>query len=126
MDLINGFFNAVFGALLAPFDAWPALLTLVVWSAVIGVVMAVVFRYTSNQRALKAVADQSRANLLAIKLFQDDLTVTLGCQLALLRSVGLGLWYSLPPMIVMIRTKAQSAAANMAGPQISRMSAPPQ
>ncbi len=67
MDLINGFFNAVFGALLAPFDAWPALLTLVVWSAVIGVVMAVVFRYTSNQRALKAVADQSRANLLAIK-----------------------------------------------------------
>lgn len=101
MGIINSLFNTVFGALLAPFDAWPTLLTLIVWSAVIGVVMSVVFRYTSNQRALKVVADQSRANLLAIKLFQDNLTVTLWCQLALMRSVGLRLWHSLPPMIVM-------------------------
>jgi hypothetical protein len=102
MNVLNRICTALFGVLLAPFEVWPPLLTLLVWSVLIGVVMAVVFRFTSNQRALTVVADRSRSHLLAIKLFQDDLGVTLRCQFELLKSVGRRLWYSLPPMLVLI------------------------
>ena len=37
-----------------------------------GVVMLLVFKYTSNQRAIKRARDTIRANLLAVKLFYDN------------------------------------------------------
>ena len=102
MTVLNRISTAVFDLLFRPFESLPPLLTLLVWSGIVGVLMAVVFRFASNQRALGAAADQARANLLAVKLFQHDLGVTLRCQLGLLRAIILRLWHSLPPMAVMI------------------------
>lgn len=85
---------------LVPFTARP-LLGLLFWSAVAGVAMTVVFGRTSNQRALRRVADRTRAHLLAIKLFKDDLGVTFRCQLQLLKASAQRLGYSLVPMLVM-------------------------
>lgn len=102
MNLLNHIMTALFGVLMAPFERLPPLATLLVWSVITGITMALVFRFTSNQRALVAVADQTRANVLAIKLFQDDLGVTLRCLLALLGVVARRLWHSLPPMVVLI------------------------
>jgi hypothetical protein len=86
--------------LLAPFATAP-LAGLLCWSAVAGVVMTLVFGKTSNQQALRWAADQTRAELLAIKLFKDDLGVTFRCQLQLFKATFWRLVYSLVPMLVM-------------------------
>jgi len=74
---------------------------LVVLSLAAGAIMLLVFRWTSNQHALKRVADRTRADLLAIRLFRDDPAVTLACQLDLLKASGWRLLHSLRPMAVM-------------------------
>ena len=102
MAFLNRITTALFDWLLGPFEPLPPLLALLVWSALVGALMAVAFRFTSNQRALKQAADQVRANLLAVKLFQHDLGVTFRCQLGLFRAIVLRLWHSLPPLVVMI------------------------
>jgi hypothetical protein len=102
MVYLNGITTSLFDWLLAPFERFGPPTALLIWSVIIGVLAAVVFRYTSNQQALRAAADQVRASLLAIKLFQDDLGVTLRCQLELLAAIARRLWHSLPPLAVMI------------------------
>ncbi|MEX0677022.1 MAG: hypothetical protein WD063_08105 [Pirellulales bacterium] len=81
---------------------WSPLATLLVWSAVAGVLMTVVFRYTSNQQGLKTAADRSRAQVLAINLFGHELHAIFASLGQLFRHTGLRLWYSLPPMLVML------------------------
>ena len=49
-------------------------------AAVTGVLLLVVFKYTSNQRAIKRVRDDINANLLALKLFKDSTAVSLRAQ----------------------------------------------
>ncbi|MBU0639430.1 MAG: hypothetical protein KKB50_11245 [Planctomycetes bacterium] len=101
MNVLNSVLTPLAGLLLAPF-AWAPLLALVFWSAVLGVLMALGFRHTSNQAALKVNVDRIRAYMLAMKLFKDDLAVTLRCQGALFKHIGLRLAHSLPPMLVML------------------------
>ncbi len=101
MNPLNAILTRLFDWLLAPFEAWP-LAGLVFWSAVCGVAMTFVFGKTSNQAALKRAADRTRAQLLAIKLFKDDLAVTFRCQVQLLKATGWRLLHSLPPMVVLI------------------------
>ncbi len=102
MNVLNSILTAIFGALLAPLATWPPWLVLVGVSALAGVGMAALFRHTSNQRALKSVAGRSRAQLMCMRLFKDDVKVALRCQWDLLKATGLRLWYSLPPMAVAI------------------------
>ena len=80
----------------------PAWLILIVWAVLGGVLAGVAFRYTSNQKALSALGDRIRADLLATRLFKDELGVTLRCQLDLLRAAGLRAWYALPALVVML------------------------
>ncbi|REK09456.1 MAG: hypothetical protein DWQ37_18650 [Planctomycetota bacterium] len=78
------------------------LATLLLLSAVAGVAMAVVFRVSSNQRAIKAAVDRSRAQVLAINLFGHDPRAIFASFAQLLRYTGLRLSYSLPPMLLML------------------------
>ncbi|MGA2194329.1 MAG: hypothetical protein ABSH40_03590 [Bryobacteraceae bacterium] len=57
-----------------------ALLTLAAFSAAAGVLILVVFKAISNQRALEAARRKLRAHLLAIRLFADDPVVILRSQ----------------------------------------------
>jgi hypothetical protein len=101
MDTFNKLLTLLTDLLLLPFRNSPGT-GLVFWSAVVGVVMAYLFGMTSNQRALRRAADNVRAQLLAIKLFKEDLFVTFVCQLKLLKFTGWRLAHSVPPMLVMI------------------------
>ncbi len=101
MDTFNKLLTLLTDLLLLPFRNSPST-GLVFWSAVAGVVMAYLFGMTSNQRALRRAADNVRAQLLAIKLFKEDLFVTFVCQLKLLKFTGWRLAHSVPPMLVMI------------------------
>lgn len=102
MNALNSILSAFTAILMAPFASMPAWVALVFWSAVAGVLMMIAFRYTSNQAALKRVADRTRANMLGMKLFKDDLGVTLACARELFKATGLRLAHSIPPMLVMI------------------------
>jgi hypothetical protein len=101
MNALNALLTAGSEWFLAPFAAWP-LVTLVLYSAITGILMAVVFRYTSNQKALGTIVDRSRGNLLAIKLFKDDLPGMFRSVGNVFRYVLLRLWHSIVPVLVML------------------------
>src|SRR3990172_8011637 len=85
-------------ALLIPFPVW---LGLIVISAVTGVLMLIAFRHTSNQKAIGKVKDDIKANLLALKLYKDELRVTFQSQARLLWAIVRLQRYVLTPVLVM-------------------------
>ncbi len=102
MNWINGILTAIGNVVLAPMISWSPAVVLIVVSSVAGVLMTVTFRYTSNQAALRRVARVTKAQLMCLRLFKEDLGVALRCQGDILRSIGRRLWLSLPPMAVLM------------------------
>ncbi|UCE58314.1 MAG: hypothetical protein JSU63_12825 [Phycisphaerales bacterium] len=86
-------------ALLGPLPIW---LGLTVISVVAGVLMLVVFRYTSNQEGIGWAKDDIKANLLALKLFKENLWVTWVSQCRLLWAVLRLQGHMLKPFMVML------------------------
>ena len=99
---LNAIGNGLFGLLEKPMTAVPAWLSLTVISAVLGVLMLILFKYTSNQAAIGRVRDMIKAHLLAMKLFKDNIPVVLKSQVKILLNAFLLLFYSFRPMGVMI------------------------
>lgn len=77
-------------AVLGPLPDW---LSLTILSTAAGLVMLVVFRYASNQTAIGRAKDDIKANLLALRLYKDELAVVFQAQFrvawAILRLQGL-------------------------------------
>jgi hypothetical protein len=71
-------------------------------SAVTGVVMLFIWRYTSNQAAIGDVRRKISANLLATRLFKDDLSVTFRAQRRIIWQALRLLGYSFQPMLIMM------------------------
>ncbi len=120
-DSVWGFISAVIGPVASPllgwldpvvtiladsyytmFDAFSPVVGLIVTSGVVGVAMLIVFRCTSNQAGIAKAKDAIKAELLAIKLYKDDLRVMFGAQgrlfVATLRLQG----FMIVPMLVML------------------------
>ena len=89
------------GFLLAPVAMLPGWLSATAAAAVTGVLLLVVFKYTSNQAAIKRVRNDINANLLTLKLFKDSARVALAAQGRLLLSAGRLFVFALVPMVVM-------------------------
>lgn len=70
-------------------------------SAVTGVLMLVIWRYTSNQDAIADVRRKISANLLASKLFKDNLSVTFRAQRQIIFQALRLLVCSVRPMVIM-------------------------
>jgi hypothetical protein len=87
--------------LLAFVGVMPGWLSATAIAAVTGVLLLAVFKYTSNQHAIKRVRDDINANLLALKLFKDSATVALRAQGRLLLAAGRLFVLALVPMVVM-------------------------
>ena len=102
MNWINARLTSLGEFVFAPLASWSPQVVLVLLSVICGIVMTFVFRYTSNQKALTKVAKQTKAHLLCLRLFKEDLGVALRCQKDLLKVIGLRLWYSFPPMLVLM------------------------
>ena len=99
---LNAVGNGLFGLLQKPMMVLPAWLSLTVISAVLGVLMLILFKYTSNQAAIGKVRDTIKAQLLAMKLFKDNIPVVLKSQVKILLNAFLLLVHSFRPMGVMI------------------------
>ena len=96
-------------ACFAAIGTLPAWLGITLFSAILGVVMLFAFRHLSNQAAITRAKDDIKANLLAMKLFRDDLRVVFVSQLRLLaatirlqRYVLAPVLWSLPPMMFIL------------------------
>ena len=99
--ILNAIANAFGHVLLAPVSVLPGWLSITLVSAVTGVILLVVFKHTSNQRAIKRARDRIKENLLAIKLFKDEPRVAVRSLAAIFASAGALLALSLAPMAVM-------------------------
>ncbi len=86
-------------AVLSPLPVWAGITLL---SAVIGVVMLIAFRYTSNQAAIGRARDRITANLLSLRLFKDEIGVTLRAQRHLFGALLRLQWLMLRPLLIMI------------------------
>jgi hypothetical protein len=101
MNALNSVLTALTDAFFSRWAGGPAWIPLVVVSAAAGIFAAVVFRFTSPQKRLRRDAEMIQAQLLAMKLFRDDLGVMFGSLGRLLQYTARRLWHSLPPVVVM-------------------------
>ena len=99
---INAATNGLGKFLLAPVGMMPGWLSNTIVSAIAGVVLLAIFKYTSNQRAIGRARDDIKANMLALRLFKESLSVALLAQGRTFRSALLLLVHAIRPMLVMI------------------------
>src|SRR5215467_1366546 len=71
-------------------------------SVVIGLVMVVVFRYTSDQKAIHAAKDRLKAHLLALRLFQDQIAIVMRAYGRILLATGHYLRLAFKPLLIVI------------------------
>jgi len=86
------------------FDWWrgsPSTLVIVI-SIVIGLLMVIAFRYTSDQKAIGRAKDRLKAQLLAVRLFQDQLPVVMRAYARILRGTGNYLRLAFTPFLIAI------------------------
>jgi uncharacterized membrane protein (DUF106 family) len=98
---LNGAANALGRLFLSPIGVLPGWLSATIVSAITGVLLLVVFKYTSNQNAIKRARDDISANLLALKLFKDSTSVALLAQGRVLLGAGRLMILAVVPMLVM-------------------------
>ncbi len=99
---LNSIANPIGQVLLAPIEWLPGWLSATLIGVVTGVLMLVVFKYTSNQSAIKRTRDQIKANMLALSLFKDDLGVSLRSQGRLLTGALRLILHALIPLAVLM------------------------
>jgi uncharacterized membrane protein (DUF106 family) len=89
-------------ALFKVFWVTSPLAIVLVLSLVVGLVMVVVFGYTSDQKAIKVAKDQLKAHLLAVRLFRDQLPVVAGSYAKILRGTARYLRLAFMPLLYVI------------------------
>ena len=79
----------------------PAIIVLGI-SIVIGLVMVVVFRYASDQKAIHVAKNHLKAHLLALRLFQDQIPVVMGSYGKIVLATGHYLRLAFKPLLFVI------------------------
>ncbi|MBN2376210.1 MAG: hypothetical protein JXD22_07410 [Sedimentisphaerales bacterium] len=106
--------NALANIIFAPIGFLPGWLSNTIISAVMGVLLLILFKYTSNQKAIGRTRDYIKANMLALKLFKDELSITFVSQGKVFLGAFRLLFHSLRPLLVMM-VPAVMILAQMAG-----------
>jgi uncharacterized membrane protein (DUF106 family) len=102
MGVVNSLLTGLFDALFFPFRSLNPWWAMIFISLLTGLLMLFIFRLTSNQAGIRAAKDRIKAHLLEMRLFKDNLRVTLGSQRQILAANLRYLGYSAKPMLVMI------------------------
>jgi hypothetical protein len=102
MWVFNSVFGGLFDLLFFPFrrlDAWFGMAFI---SLLTGLLMLLIFRLTSNQEGIRKVKDKIKAHLLELRLFKDNMGVTMEAQGRILGANLRYIAYSAKPMLVMM------------------------
>ena len=105
LSLVLTWVNSIINAVSAPLLGWiglvPGWVSNTIISAVVGILFLVVFKYTSNQKAIGKVKDTVKANMLALCLFKESIIITLKTETKLFKSAAVLLLYSVKPVLIM-------------------------
>lgn len=71
-------------------------------SVVVGLVMVLIFSYTSDQKAIHTAKDRLKAHLLALRLFQDQIHIVLRSYVRIVLATGHYLRLAFKPLFLMI------------------------
>lgn len=99
MSFINGILGPLVNGILYPFREMPPIVGLTVVSFLTAIFLLVVFKHTSNQKALEDVKRRIHAGLFEIRLYNDDFRSIMRAQTGILRANLSYMRYSLAPMI---------------------------
>ncbi len=99
---VNQLLNVLFDLFLWPFSLLPVAAQAVVVALPATAFALLVFRWVSDQDGIETAKDRIKAHLLELRLFSDDLGVTLRAQGKILRYNLTYLRHALLPMLVMI------------------------
>ena len=100
--VLNTLANAVGRPLLSFIATVPGWLSATAVAAASGAFLLFIFKYTSNQGAIKRVRNDIDANLFALKLFKDATPVVLAAQAAMIRGAFRLFVLAVVPMLVMM------------------------
>ena len=92
--------NALGKFLLAPIAVLPGWLSNTIVSALMALLILILFKYISNQHAIQQARDDIKAHMLAMKLFKDSLSVIIRAPWGVFRGALLLLLHSIRPMLV--------------------------
>jgi hypothetical protein len=84
MSIINGFLTGLFDILLYPFRSMSPVVGLVIISAVLGIVLLLLYKYTSPQKSIKVIKNNIKAGLYEVRLYKDDLGIVFQANRSLL------------------------------------------
>jgi len=101
-SVVNRALNAVFDVWLWPFKGLPVIWQIVALAIPATVLSLLIFRYFSNQEGIRDAKNKIKAHLLELRLFKDDIGVTLTAQRDIFRNSLLYMRYALTPMAFMI------------------------
>jgi len=99
---INALTNFLGEYLLSPVAFMPGWLSNTLVSVVAGGLLIIVFKHTSNQKAIARIKTNIKANLLAIKLYKDSMRVALSSEVHILKGSLFLILHSIRPMSVML------------------------
>lgn len=102
MSAFNTVFSKFFDLVLYPFHKMSVWIGMLLISLLTGLLMLVIFRYASNQEGIKNTKDKIKAHLLEIRLFSDNLGVTMKAQGNILRANLKYMGYAFKPLLIMI------------------------
>jgi uncharacterized membrane protein (DUF106 family) len=102
MWIFNSIFGKIFEFIFIPFRNLSPWVGMTLISLLTALLMLLIFRYTSNQEAIRKVKNKIKAHLLEIRLFKDSLAISLKAQGSILRSNIKYIGYSGKPLLVMI------------------------
>jgi hypothetical protein len=102
MQSYNHIASAIFDFLMAPFGHEMALFDLMLWPVIMGIGALLVYKYTSNQKAIARVKTQISMHLLEIRLFRDDIAQVLKSTIAIVAKNTIYIGHNLLPMAVML------------------------
>ena len=99
MSFVNELLRTLVDGLLYPFRELSPIVGLTVVSLVTAMGLLIVFKHTSNQKALEDVKRKIHAGLFEIRLYNDDFRAIMRAQRGILRANLTYMRYSMAPMI---------------------------
>lgn len=101
INIINTFFNTLFDILLFPFQNLNAFWAILFVSFLTGIVMLSIFKKVSNQKKIHRVKNKIKAYLLELRLYNDDISLSLSATVRLFTSNLLYFVQVVRPLIVL-------------------------
>jgi uncharacterized membrane protein (DUF106 family) len=102
MQVVNVVFGAIVGAVLWPFRGLSPWFGMTAVSLLTALLMLEVYKHTSNQAAIRRAKDRIKAHLLEMRLYKDNMRVTLAAQGAIVKANLAYMAANLKPLAVMI------------------------